>query len=311
MIIQPISYVLVPNGPISATSSLACALLPSSYINGWNSNLVLANDDSVLQPQWQFSLTKIKFENDEVVRVLDANSVKLAKNGVVGLAAISTPSGYTNDNFRYPDCMTKSPSSKLKQLLPKSAKVQVKIIGDTSVSKPRALIVIKGDGKLVNAELVKDGYARAILRNRESVDKLLPGFSNDLVQMQKAAEQEGRGMFKICDNVEEAADDQFEPLEYTAEIQYGDDGGKQVVRKRDEELLPPADPTPRSRAEKLPICADFPTFEDSLRYFEKYYPLYGDVAKLDRNGDGIPCSGLPHTTNGEKYRMKKPSSVIK
>lgn len=27
------------------------------------------------------------------------------------------------------------------------------------------------------------------------------------------------------------------------------------------------------------------------------YPFYGDVAKLDRDGDGVPCPGLPHTSN--------------
>jgi hypothetical protein len=55
-------------------------------------------------------------------------------------------------------------------------------------------------------------------------------------------------------------------------------------------------------------CSDFRTYEEALSYYEKYYPYYGDVAKLDRDGDGVPCSGLPHDTNGERFRLKKPVS---
>lgn len=36
--------------------------------------------------------------------------------------------------------------------------------------------------------------------------------------------------------------------------------------------------------------------------------MHRNVAKLDRNGDGVPCPGLPHTTNGEKYRIKRPNT---
>ena len=55
-------------------------------------------------------------------------------------------------------------------------------------------------------------------------------------------------------------------------------------------------------------CSDFNTYEDALRWFEYYKPFYGDVAQLDRDNDGIPCPGLPHTKNQDQYRMKVPSS---
>ena len=55
-------------------------------------------------------------------------------------------------------------------------------------------------------------------------------------------------------------------------------------------------------------CSDFNTYEDALRWYEYYKPFYGDVAKLDRDNDGIPCPGLPHTKNQDQYRMKVPSS---
>jgi hypothetical protein len=58
-------------------------------------------------------------------------------------------------------------------------------------------------------------------------------------------------------------------------------------------------------------CSDFRAYEDAFRWYETYFPFYGDVAKLDRNGDGVPCPGLPHTKVPEKYRMKVPSAAVK
>jgi len=255
---------------------------------------------------WENDLKAIQFKSDEVVRVLDANTVKLKKIGLVSFAGVQTPSGY-KDEFRFPDCMTKSPSSKAKQLLPQGTQVKVKLTQGENVAKPRALIVLKSNGKLVNAELVREGFARPITRGRDASEQLLPGFFNGLMVLQKSAESTGKGMFKICEQVERAADDQFEPMELTVETQYGADGGKQILRKREDlEKVPPLNPTPTSRARKLPRCVDFPTYEDADRWYELYFPFYGDVAKLDRDGDGIPCSGLPHTTNQDRYRMKKP-----
>lgn len=57
-------------------------------------------------------------------------------------------------------------------------------------------------------------------------------------------------------------------------------------------------------------CSDFVTYEDALKWYEFYKPWYGDVAKLDRNLDGVPCPGIPHTTAREKYRMKIPQATI-
>lgn len=57
-------------------------------------------------------------------------------------------------------------------------------------------------------------------------------------------------------------------------------------------------------------CSDFTTYKDALRWYEKFYPFYGDVAKLDRDGDGVPCPGLPHTRVAEKYRMKVPTGSV-
>ncbi|MDG2027646.1 MAG: S-layer homology domain-containing protein [Acidimicrobiales bacterium] len=40
-------------------------------------------------------------------------------------------------------------------------------------------------------------------------------------------------------------------------------------------------------------CGDFSTYAEAKAWFDTYYPHYGDVAKLDGNGDLIPCESLP------------------
>lgn len=39
-------------------------------------------------------------------------------------------------------------------------------------------------------------------------------------------------------------------------------------------------------------CSDFRTYAEANAWFRKYFPYYGDVAKLDADNDGIPCETL-------------------
>ena len=39
-------------------------------------------------------------------------------------------------------------------------------------------------------------------------------------------------------------------------------------------------------------CSDFSTYEQAKTWFDTYYPNFGDVAKLDRDGGMIPCESL-------------------
>jgi hypothetical protein len=36
-------------------------------------------------------------------------------------------------------------------------------------------------------------------------------------------------------------------------------------------------------------CPDFSSQPAAQEWFNRYYPSYGDVARLDRDGDGIAC----------------------
>ena len=90
---------------------------------------------------------------------------------------------------------------------------------------------------------------------------------------------------------------QFEPLA-GSEFEYGRIAARAVVGStaaRDESLANPGDTRD---------CSSFEYFEDSNQWFYKYFPLYGDVAKLDGDRDGVPCAGLPHTPRRELYQPK-------
>ena len=45
-------------------------------------------------------------------------------------------------------------------------------------------------------------------------------------------------------------------------------------------------------------CKDFASYGEAKAWFDKYYPMYGDVAKLDGNGDGRPCESLLPKSGG-------------
>lgn len=63
-------------------------------------------------------------------------------------------------------------------------------------------------------------------------------------------------------------------------------------------IVPPTKPTPPPPTKPAnpgdtKNCTDFKTWADANAWFQKYYPYYGDVARLDGDGDGIPCESLP------------------
>jgi len=40
-------------------------------------------------------------------------------------------------------------------------------------------------------------------------------------------------------------------------------------------------------------CSDFSTQAEAQEWFDRYFPHYGDVARLDGDGDGVACESLP------------------
>ncbi|AWB88632.1 cell wall-binding repeat-containing protein [Salinibacterium hongtaonis] len=63
------------------------------------------------------------------------------------------------------------------------------------------------------------------------------------------------------------------------------------------QYIPPAPPAPilpplSGNPGDSKNCSDFRTWAEAQAWFDRYFPLYGDVAKLDSDGDGIACETL-------------------
>ena len=216
---------------------------------------------------------------------MDANTVKLDKQGLVTLAGMQMPS--VSANFQFPECFDKSPSYKIRKLLPAGTAVRIQAVA-TSAGSTNALVVVDADGTLVNAALVEAGFGRLKEKSAKQAESIVPNLAANLAKLQQHAQSLHLGMYKSCDAASSTTNDDsvvtatFEPLEPEQSV-----------------VIPP---NPGDRRN----CADFETYEDALRYYETFLPYYGDVARLDRDNDGVPCPGLAHTTNPDLYRMKVP-----
>ena len=54
-----------------------------------------------------------------------------------------------------------------------------------------------------------------------------------------------------------------------------------------------SDPTVPPNPGNSVNCSDFSTWDEAKEWFDTYYPYYGDIGDLDRNGDLNPCESLP------------------
>jgi hypothetical protein len=57
--------------------------------------------------------------------------------------------------------------------------------------------------------------------------------------------------------------------------------------------------TPPANPGDVKNCSDFSTWSGAQKWYEKYYPFYGDVAGLDTDNDGYACPSLPGFTSGD------------
>jgi uncharacterized protein with LGFP repeats len=56
---------------------------------------------------------------------------------------------------------------------------------------------------------------------------------------------------------------------------------------------PPSTTPPEGNPGNTKNCSDFRTQAEAQRWFDRYYPQYGDVAKLDDDNDRRACESLP------------------
>jgi hypothetical protein len=309
----------------SSSSSFSSSVIVSTTNENKDASTAFASD---LDNDTWMSLYDGNKEDDTVVRIFDDDSqkrkflIQLEKNGIVALAGIQVPTVTTTTTNEYPAaCISNTPASKLRQLVPPRSRVQIyKIQTKNTTRKNNKITTVilqkqppstpndnpvqnNNNNKImmsVNAQLVQLGYAQ--VRNQQARnnndDAVLERMIPTLVAFQQQAMQHQLGIYRSCST----SSTNENPL-FVAEFEDYTDPNEETTTTT-KGMIPPPNPGDTVG------CSDFETYEDSLRYYERYFPYYGDVARLDRNGDGIPCPKLPHTNNREQYRIKKPTRNV-
>ena len=135
------------------------------------------------------------------------------------------------------------------------------------------MYLYKQDGTFVNGDLVRDGFARA------KAYKPNVKYASQFSALQAEAQAKGAGLWGACADAKTPGKG-FDPNRAMASS----------AKSR------PAPPAVEQAALKNPgdvkNCSDFATYAEAKSYYDTYFPRFGDVAKLDGDGDGVPCEGL-------------------
>ena len=257
--------------------------------------------DNVLQRDTPAFSADNVLQRDTVVKILEPNVVKLEKAGTVTLAGSSTPN-------KLPGCFAYNPAAAIRRSLPPKTAVDVETLpgkGSTGKSSTLAWIYRK-EGALVQSTLVEGGWAKVVGKGNDPRLETLRKQQADAVARKvglwvdcdalAAAELAGTS----SDNPKVDFETQFEPLP-GSDFEYGRIAARAVMATK-------AGGQPLTNPGDSKNCSDFQYFEEAKQFFDTYFPLYGDVAKLDVDNDLVPCPGLPHTPRRELYQSKAPSS---
>ena len=243
--------------------------------------------------------------SDSVTRVVDGDTVVLATLGKTRLIGMNTPETVAPAQRRGapPQCYGPEASARTKQLLPAGAGVRVELDAEPTDKFGRSLayLYLERDNTFINGDLVKDGYARA---------KAYPPnvrYKAQLAALEAEARANRRGLWGSCDDARVMPGKGFDPSRAPASSAAAAAKAQRPARtpaerrRQDEGVLASASAGPgmESRALENPgdvkNCGDFGSYAEAKAWYDTYYPAFGDVAKLDGNGDGRPCEGLLKT----------------
>jgi len=247
-------------GRLNVASSLTATL--------WRRELPLLGISGVLPFGPELAAAKEATSEDEVIAVVDGDTLKLAKFGRCRLIGVNTSETVSpkQQAGAPPDCYGPEASALTKQLLPKGTQVRVEVDADPADKYGRGLAYIyrSQDGLFINAELVKQGAAKRL--------KVAPNvrYDNLFVKLESEASAAKRGLWKSCP-VSSA------PVAGAAQTTVAG--------------VAASGATPGNPGD-VKNCKDFNTYGEAKAWFDTYFPLYGDVAKLDGDGDGKPCESL-------------------
>eukprot|EP00929_Paragymnodinium_shiwhaense_P049020 TRINITY_DN24741_c0_g1_i1.p1 TRINITY_DN24741_c0_g1~~TRINITY_DN24741_c0_g1_i1.p1 ORF type:complete len:343 (-),score=100.42 TRINITY_DN24741_c0_g1_i1:10-1038(-) len=206
-------------------------------------------------------------KEDEIVQVIDGDTVKLKILGRARLIGVDTPetvSPKQRMEGKPADCFGPEASKFTKDLLPPGTKVKIETDAEPTDRYGRLLVYVykASDNQFVNAELVKRGLARHL--------EVKPNtrYAAKFLALEQEAQKAKTGLWGSCSA--------FGVPEKNAAADF-------VSSLREKSTPNPGDSK---------NCSDFQYYEDAKAWFDIYFPLYGDVAKLDGDGDGKPCERL-------------------
>lgn len=202
---------------------------------------------------------------DRVERVVDGDTLILSDLGRVRMIGMNTPETVAPAQRQGapPQCFGPEASAATKAMLPAGTAVRLETDVEPQDRYGRALVYVyrEPDDSFINGKLVEEGFARA-----KSYGKNIR-YEGLLASLQQDAKAGRKGLWSAC-----APQSKESPAPVA-----------QARAQADKSLTNPGDSK---------NCADFASYAEAKSWYDKYFPLYGDVAKLDGNGDGVPCEAL-------------------
>jgi micrococcal nuclease len=196
---------------------------------------------------------------DQIERVVDGDTVIAKSAGRLRMIGMNTPetvSSRQTEQGAPPDCYGPEASAYTKKLLPAGTSVRLETDQESRDKYGRNLVYIfrSSDNIFINGELVKQGYARQRTYGKNiKYDGLLRGYEQE-------AQTARRGLWNKCMAKDSTAKNNLS-------IQQSNPGD-------------------------IKNCKDFEDYREAKAWYDTYSQLYGDVARLDGDGDGVPCESL-------------------
>jgi micrococcal nuclease len=200
--------------------------------------------------------------SDQIERVVDGDTVIAKSAGRLRMIGMNTPetvSSRQTEQGAPPDCYGPEASAFTKKLLPAGTSVRLETDQESRDKYERSLVYLfrSSDNMFINGELVKQGYARQGTYGKNTkYDGLLRGYEQE-------AQAARRGLWSKCNAPK------VSPI-----------ANKNTLTVK---LSNPGD---------IKNCKDFDDYREAKAWYDTYFMLYGDVARLDGDGDGIPCERL-------------------
>ena len=219
-------------------------------------------------------------KSDQIIeRVVDGDTL-LTRSGtrlrMIGMNTPETVSSAQRQDGAPPECFGPEASRYTKQLLPSGAAVRLETDVEPTDQYGRSLAYVfrSTDGMFINGQLVREGFAvqKSYGRNYK--------YETLLREYQKEAQQARRGLWGKCsDPSATTAQRNVPPSLSSLPVTTGSSSKRPLVT-----VANPGDSK---------NCRDFADYRVAKDWYDTYFSLYGDVARLDGDGDGIPCEALP------------------